>query len=187
MALIALFFATGAVSYIYYRLKEDHSPDSLLEVIFLALPFSLYHAWIFVLLFINVFVAFSPEREDGPSTFQVILAVAGLAFVASTVVGYIEYKKGDVGKFSPQTRNHVIHVICLSIAMTLTNNHPRPTIIAGALVLAWYLFGVFAQQQNDVIHWSAFGFGIIAAIYTLKPFVLRVTGRHTPETAPLLG
>lgn len=98
MALIALFFATGAVSYIYYRLKEDHSPDSLLEVIFLALPFSLYHAWIFVLLFINVFVAFSPEREDGPSTFQVILAVAGLAFVASTVVGYIEYKKGDVGK-----------------------------------------------------------------------------------------
>ncbi|KAG0074391.1 hypothetical protein BGZ92_003407, partial [Podila epicladia] len=142
LALIALFFATGAVSYIYYRLKEDHSPDSLLEVIFLALPF------------INVFVAFSPERENGPSTFQVILAVAGLAFVASTVVGYIEYKKGDV---------------------------------AGALVLAWYLFGVFAQQQNDVIHWSALGFGIIAAIYTLKPFVLRVTGRHTPETAPLLG
>ncbi|KAF9382580.1 hypothetical protein CPB97_007058 [Podila verticillata] len=154
LAMIALFFATGAVSYIYYRLKEDHSPDSLLEVIFLALPFSLYHAWIFVLLFVNVFVAFSPEREDGPSTFQVILAVAGLAFVASTVVGYIEYKKGDV---------------------------------AGALVLAWYLFGVFAQQQNDVIHWSSLGFGIIATLYTLKPFVLRVSGRHTPETAPLLG
>ncbi|KAF9429840.1 hypothetical protein BGZ94_009302, partial [Podila epigama] len=154
LALIALFFATGAVSFIYYRLKEDHSPDTLLETIFLALPFSLYHAWIFVLLIINVFVAFSPEREDGPSTFQVVFAVAGLAFVASTVIGYIEYKKGD---------------------------------IAGALVLSWYLFGVFAQQQNDVIHWSALGFGIVAVAYTLKPVALRLFGRHTPETAPLLG
>ncbi|KAG0225703.1 hypothetical protein BGW41_004578 [Actinomortierella wolfii] len=154
LALIALFFATGAVSYIYFRLKEQETAEGLRDVIFLHLPFSLYHAWIFVLLIINLFAVISPIREDGPSTFQTILAIAGLAFIASTVIGYIEYKQGDV---------------------------------AGALVLAWYLFGVFAHQKEPAIHWTALGLGIAVAAYTLKPFVLRLLGRQTGETAPLLG
>ena len=95
-----MIFTPGAVSFVYYRLKEYNAPENWLEVLFLHLPFSLYHAWIFVLLVINAFAVFSPVQDDGPSTWQVVLAVAGLAFVASTVVGYIEYKKGDVGKFS---------------------------------------------------------------------------------------
>jgi len=154
LALIALFFATGAVSFIYYRLKDQDNAETLLEVIFLHLPFSLYHAWIFVLLIINLFAIISPIRGDGPSTFQVILSIAGLAFIASTVIGYIEYKQGDV---------------------------------AGALVLAWYLFGVFDQQEQDAIHWTALGLGIAVAAYTLKPFVFRLVGRQTAETTPLLG
>ncbi|KAF9393551.1 hypothetical protein CPC16_001738 [Podila verticillata] len=141
-ALIPLFFATGAVSFIYYRLKEDHTADTLLDVVFLHLPFSLYHGWVFVLMIINVFAVLSPVRDNGPSTFQVILAVAGLCFVSSTVIGYIEYKQGDV---------------------------------AGALVLAWFLFGVFDQQRESAaIHWTALGLGIGVAAYTLKPFVFRL-------------
>ncbi|KAG0307922.1 hypothetical protein BGZ97_000233 [Linnemannia gamsii] len=154
LALLALFFATGAVSFIYYRLKDQDNAETLLDVIFLHLPFSLYHAWIFVLLIINLFAIISPVREGGPSTFQVVLSIAGLAFIASTVIGYIEYKQGDV---------------------------------AGALVLAWYLFGVFDQQEQDAIHWTALGLGIAVAAYTLKPFVFRLVGRQTGETAPLLG
>ncbi|KAF9360204.1 hypothetical protein BGX26_010204 [Mortierella sp. AD094] len=154
LAFVTLIFATGAVSYIYYRLKELHESESIVETILLHLPFSLYHAWIFVLLIINIFAVFSPVRNDGPSTFQVILAVAGLAFVGSTVIGYIEYKKGDV---------------------------------AGALVLAWYLAGVHYQQEESVIHWTSLGLSIAVAIYTLKPFVARLVGRHSGETAPLLG
>jgi len=154
-ALIALFFATGAVSFIYYRLKEDHTADTLLDVIFLHLPFSLYHGWIFVLMVINVFAVLSPVHDNGPSTFQMILAVAGLCFVSSSVIGYIEYKQGDV---------------------------------AGALVLAWYLFGVFDQQRESAaIHWTALGLGIGVTAYTLKPFVFRLVGRPTSESTPLLG
>ncbi|KAF9434103.1 hypothetical protein BGZ76_008549 [Entomortierella beljakovae] len=153
-ASVTLIFATGAVSYIYYNIKELPGDDTWPEILLLHLPFSLYHAWIFVLFVINVFAVFSPVDEDGPSTFQVILSVAGLAFVASTVIGYVEYKKGDV---------------------------------AGALVLAWYLAGVYQHQQQDVIHWSALGLSIAVVIYTLKPFVLRLFGRRTGETAPLLG
>ena len=59
--------------------------------------------------------------------------------------------------------------------------------IAGALVLAWYLFGVFDQQEQDAIHWTALGLGIAVAAYTLKPFVFRLVGRQTGEAAPLLG
>ncbi|KAI8602733.1 hypothetical protein EDD21DRAFT_371022 [Dissophora ornata] len=153
-AFITLIFTTGAVSYVYYRLKEYNAPETWSEILFLHLPFSLYHAWIFVLLVINAFAVFSPIQDDGPSTWQVILAVAGLAFVASTVIGYIEYKKGDV---------------------------------AGALVLAWFLFGVYAQQEETVIHWSSLGLGVAVAIYTLKPTVAGLFGRRTDESAPLLG
>jgi hypothetical protein len=92
-----LIFTTGAVSYIYYKLRQDLSADNWFDTLFLDLPFSLYHSWIVVLLVINAFAVFSPIKDDGPSTFQTILAIAGLGFVASTVVGYIEYKKGDVG------------------------------------------------------------------------------------------
>ncbi|KAG0306304.1 hypothetical protein BGZ99_001802 [Dissophora globulifera] len=155
LALFALFLATGAVSFIYYRLKEQDSAETILDVIFLHLPFSLYHAWIFVLLIINLFAVLSPAHEGGPSTFHTVLSIAGLGFVASTVIGYIEYKQGDV---------------------------------AGALVLAWYMFGVFAEQKDvPAIHWTALGLGIAVAAYTLKPFVLRLFGRSSGETAPLLG
>ncbi|KAG9069928.1 hypothetical protein KI688_009253 [Linnemannia hyalina] len=159
LAFVTLIFTTGAVSYIYARLREDRSDDSWLDTLFLDLPFSLYHSWIVVLLVINAFAVFSPINDDpegpqGPSTFQTILAIAGLGFVASTVVGYIEYKKGDV---------------------------------AGALVLAWYLFGVFAHQDEPAIHWTALGLGITVVIYTLKPVVLGLVGRQSGESAPLLG
>ncbi|KAI1316835.1 hypothetical protein EDD11_009413 [Mortierella claussenii] len=154
LAFLVLIFTTGAVSYVYYRLKELHSSESWAETIFLHLPFSLYHAWIFVLLVVNVFAVFSPVKNDGPSTFHIVLAVAGLVFVASTVFGYIEYKKGDV---------------------------------AGALVLAWYLFGVYVQQEESVIHWTALGLAIGVAVYTLKPFVAAALGHRSGETAPLLG
>ncbi|KAF9082111.1 hypothetical protein BGX29_004085, partial [Mortierella sp. GBA35] len=98
LAFVTLIFTVGAVSYIYSNLRADHSADNWFDTLFLDLPFSLYHSWIFVLLIINAFAVFSPIKEDGegPSIFQTILAIAGLAFVASTVVGYIEYKKGDV-------------------------------------------------------------------------------------------
>ncbi|KAF9542066.1 hypothetical protein EC957_002359 [Mortierella hygrophila] len=159
LAFVTLIFTTGAVSYIYATLREDRSDDSWFDTLFLDLPFSLYHSWIVVLMVINAFAVFSPINDDpegpqGPSTFQTILAIVGLGFVASTVVGYIEYKKGDV---------------------------------AGALVLAWYLFGVFAHQDEPAIHWTALGLGITVFVYTLKPVVLRLVGRQSGESAPLLG
>jgi len=60
--------------------------------------------------------------------------------------------------------------------------------LAGSLVLAWYLFGVFAQQETPAIHWSALGLGVVVVLYTLKPFVARLVGRRSSgESAPLLG
>ncbi|KAG0244385.1 hypothetical protein B0O80DRAFT_448966 [Mortierella sp. GBAus27b] len=156
-SLFPMFLATGAVSHIYYSLKQASDPDSddsLLCKIFLHLPFSLYHAWIFVLMILNLVTALAPVTADGPSFWVIVGSIAGLAFIASTVIGYIEYKQGDV---------------------------------AGALVLAWYLFGVFEQQQEAAIHWTALGLAIVVAIYTLKPLVFRLIGRQSAETAPLLG
>ncbi|KAK3807594.1 MAG: hypothetical protein J3Q66DRAFT_444709 [Benniella sp.] len=155
-SMLPLFLATGAVSHIYYGLKQLDSAenDSLLSVIFLHLPFSLYHAWIFVLMIVNIVTVAAPIREEGPSFWAIVVVIVGLVFIASTVIGYIEYKQGDV---------------------------------AGAFVLAWFLFGVYEHQTEPAIHWTALGLGIVVAVYTLKPFVFRLIGRQSAETAPLLG
>lgn len=154
-AWITLFFVSGAISFVYYRIKENFLDlGTVWDNVFVHLPFSLYHAWVFVLLILNTFATFSPVKEDGPSTLQVVFAILGLIFMASTVVGYIEYKTGDV---------------------------------AGALVLAWSLIGIYEGQDDGAIRYTALVLGALVAIYTLKPFVKRFLGYRAPESAPLLG
>ncbi|KAF9933380.1 hypothetical protein BGZ65_004150 [Modicella reniformis] len=152
-ALIAMFFVVGGVSNVYYGLKKTHAADTLCETLFLHLPFSLYHAWSFVLFLVNAFAVVSPVKENGPTTFQSVLAVLGLALIVGIVIGYIEYGK------------------------------------VGSLAMGWYLFGVFAKQQNPIIHWTSLGFGVFVVLYTLKPFIAKAIGRGQTggESAPLLG
>lgn len=66
--------------------------------------------------------------------------------------------------------------------------------IGGAAVITWVLFAIFAHQQKSAfIHWSALGFAILSAFFTLKSFVLTWrSGRsgsllHDEERAPLIS
>jgi hypothetical protein len=59
--------------------------------------------------------------------------------------------------------------------------------IVGALVIAWGLFAVFANQTNPWIHWIAFAEGLFAIVYSARPFISNILGRRAPEQAPLLG
>ncbi|KAL1918154.1 uncharacterized protein VTP21DRAFT_3420 [Calcarisporiella thermophila] len=59
--------------------------------------------------------------------------------------------------------------------------------VAGALVIAWGLYAVFARQTNPVIHWASLAAAIISTLYPAKPYVLKLLGRRTEEQAPLLG
>ena len=123
---------------------------------FIHAPFSLYHAWIFVIAVISTFVAFTPEvSDDGPSVLVTIAVIIGLLVLQSTAVSYVELGKGDV---------------------------------AGALVIAWALYGIFMEQDSPAISWTAFALSILTLLYSVKPFVAKhVFGRSGEERAPLLG
>jgi len=97
---ITILVTSAQVSLIYKVLKQYHSEGScsVNEQIWVHAPFSLYHAWIFVIAVISTFAAFAPDKveDEKPSVLVKILVVIGLLVLESTAIGYIEGFKGDV-------------------------------------------------------------------------------------------
>ncbi|CAI2172168.1 10552_t:CDS:2 [Funneliformis geosporum] len=97
LAWITILFTSSQVSYVYYTIKYNYPGGSFKEKIFIHAPFSLYHAWIFVITVISTFAAFLPDKdEDDASILVKTLVVFGLFVLSSTSVGYIEGAKGDI-------------------------------------------------------------------------------------------
>ncbi|KAL1921223.1 uncharacterized protein VTP21DRAFT_10939 [Calcarisporiella thermophila] len=60
--------------------------------------------------------------------------------------------------------------------------------VAGALVISWGLFAIFAKQHHPVIHWVAFACALFAFLYPSKPYLLDLMLRHrSEERAPLIA
>ncbi|KAI9256212.1 hypothetical protein BY458DRAFT_492643 [Sporodiniella umbellata] len=99
--IIGFFFvlATAAsVTCVFYKLTKEYPTTSWLDKLFIHAPFSLWHGWIVFCAVINLFQATTHLRPEGPSVFVRIFVILGLIFLASTAIGYVEYKKhkGDV-------------------------------------------------------------------------------------------
>lgn len=156
LAWFAILITASQVSYVYYNIRYKYPAIGFLDNAFIHAPFSLYHAWIFVIAVISTFVAFTPEvSDDGPSILVKIVVVIGLLVLESTAVSYVELGKGD---------------------------------LAGALVIAWALYGVYVEQQDAVIYWTALVLSILTVLYSFKPVVSKyILGRSGEERAPLLG
>ncbi|KAG9302060.1 hypothetical protein G9A89_021104 [Geosiphon pyriformis] len=58
---------------------------------------------------------------------------------------------------------------------------------AGALVIAWTLFAIFAEQKSKFIHWSALVFAVLTLFHSVKPLVKKYFFNSHAENAPLLG
>jgi hypothetical protein len=50
--------SNGKVQHVYYIVKKFHLPSSLLDELFVHLPFSLYHGWTTILVILTAFEAF---------------------------------------------------------------------------------------------------------------------------------
>jgi len=158
---IVILFVASQVSYVYFTVRNKYPAQGFNDTLWIHGPFSLYHAWVLVIVVINTFAAFtqSAEEEDGevpdPTLLTQILVALGLLFLQSTAIGYIDhYGKGD---------------------------------LAGSLVIAWTLFGISCNQQDLFIHWTALVLGVITTIYSVKPLVKRYLLGRNDESAPLLG
>jgi hypothetical protein len=97
----------------------------------------------------------------------------------------------SVQKHGPDTFHIIISLIGIlflgSTAIGYVEFKKQKGDILGAIVLAWGLYGIAANQHNPWIHWFAFAEGLIATLYCARPFVARLLGRSTSESAPLLG
>ncbi|CAG8689866.1 383_t:CDS:1, partial [Acaulospora colombiana] len=142
-AWIFILFTSAQISYVYYTIKYKYPSQNLNDTIWIHAPFSLYHAWILVLIVISTFVTFLPDKkspDEEPNLLTRTLAVLALFFLETISITYIEKLKGDV---------------------------------TGAIVITWSLYGIAAEQLDPWIRWTAFVFAIISNIYILVPFVKR--------------
>jgi len=157
--ILATFMMAGvtlSISYVYYALDE-YKPRNAAETAFIHAPFSLWHAWSVVTLLLNIFAVFTRMHDPlHPGVLRATFAIATMAFLASTAVAYTEV----AGK--------------------------RKGDVAGAMVIAWVFFGIYANQPAAPIHWTALGLGILVTVYALKPFVMNKIYGTREESAPLL-
>lgn len=84
---VAVILLTLVVSHCYYSLQTTPS-KSLATSVFVHLPFSLWHAFSTVLLFVSGFVAFGRSTGHKAGIFTDVFVCIALALLSSTSVGY---------------------------------------------------------------------------------------------------
>ncbi|KAF0536883.1 putative membrane permease [Gigaspora margarita] len=120
-AAIVVLFISGQISYVYYSLlKTQFAAHNWADRLFIHAPFTLYHAWIAVVLTLSIFAVITPEKTDeNPILLVKIVVVIALFILKGLSVAYIEGGNSD---------------------------------IAGSVVIAWTLIGIFVEQQDPIIH-----------------------------------
>ncbi|CAB4445923.1 unnamed protein product [Rhizophagus irregularis] len=151
------FLLGGFVSMIYAVIKRRDG-NNINEIIWIRAPFSLYHAWIVVIAFISTFAAFANDKKDDDSHPSLVVKI----FV-------------------------VIALLILAKLATVGYLYKGKGDIAGSIVIAWYLYGVAVEQNDQVIHWTALVLAIISSIVILGSVIQKIRNRHSEESTPLIG
>ncbi|MBW0511855.1 hypothetical protein O181_051570 [Austropuccinia psidii MF-1] len=132
------------------------------ELVLVHLPFSLLHAYLTFLLVLSAFTAFGVDKTDHP---------AGVITQVLVIIALLGLAATGVGYI-----------------YTIHNDGD----IAGAVVIALELAGVFARQQKpDSIHWVALGSFLITVIAILQALYSTFRGGRIrlqdSEQAPLIA
>jgi len=167
VAFICVFFVSSAVSHIYLTINKHRWSVGLAGELFVHLPFSLYHGWTVVLVWLTAFEAFGVNAATHTPKFWTKLFVfLALFFLEGTSAAYaFSSPEGDIAG---------------SLAITWA---------------LWGIWD--HQRSSEFIHISALVFAILSAIWVLKAIVgLFKSGRGVtailhdstdPERAPLVG
>jgi len=150
LAFIAIFLTASSVSFVFYNLELNHPALNWWDRIFIHAPFSIWHGFIVVISTENFFSIFTSVQDDGPDTLHIVLAEIALLFLASTAIGYVEFKnkKGDIvgalaiayGLFAifAQQQNTIIHWSALGFGILTVLYPSRP-----------YVFKLLGRNQHD--------------------------------------
>ncbi|KAF8170250.1 hypothetical protein K438DRAFT_217388 [Mycena galopus ATCC 62051] len=138
VAFVLSLFVSSAVTHIYYVVKKYHLAESLVDELFVHLPFSLYHGWTTVLVVVTAFQAFGVNAAThGAGIWTKVFVFLALFFLEGTAATY---------SFS-----------------TAEGDLPASIAIAWSL---FAIFA--QQTGSGFVHWSALAFSILALVWVFK-------------------
>jgi hypothetical protein len=163
IAFVMALFVSSTVTHIYYIVKKHHSPQSLVDELFIHLPFSLYHGWTTVLVVLTAFEAFGVDaHQHGAGVWTKVFVFLALFFLEGTAATYaFSSPEGDL---------------------------PASVAIAWSM---WAIYA--HQTGSGFVHWTALAFSILTLIWVVKGIfglVVKSRGRialSDEERAPLVG
>ncbi|PVF94326.1 hypothetical protein CPB86DRAFT_765992 [Serendipita vermifera] len=89
IAFILALFVSSTVSHIYYIVKKHHRTGRLGDEVFVHLPFSLYHGWTTVLIFLTGFEAFGRDaHKHHAGVWTKIFVFLALFILEATAAAY---------------------------------------------------------------------------------------------------
>jgi len=81
-------FVSSAVTHIYYVVKKHHTAQSISDELFVHLPFSLYHGWTTVLVFITAFAGFGITHDERAGVWTKVFVFLSLFSLEGTAATY---------------------------------------------------------------------------------------------------
>lgn len=163
-AFIVSLFVSAIVTHIYYIVKKNHSSESVGDELFIHLPFSMWHGWTTVIVFLTAFDAFGVDAsKHHAGIWTKVFVFLALLFLEGTATTYaFSSTEGDL---------------------------PGAFVISWTL---WAIYD--HQRSSAFIHWSALAFAILSLIWVLKGTYgayRKSSTRHIAlsdeERGPLLG
>jgi biotin transporter BioY len=98
VAFIFSLLVFSSVSHVYWTLRRNYQPKNNWDILFVHLPFSLWHAYALLAVLLSAFAAFSSRSPpDHPDLVEKIMVVAAEIFLTMTSIGYaFESTQGDL-------------------------------------------------------------------------------------------
>ncbi|KAK0548232.1 hypothetical protein OC846_004375 [Tilletia horrida] len=195
LAFVTILLVAGLVSHIYRDLRIKHENKNLFDVLFVSLPFSLFHGFVVVLVFVSAFSAFGRERD----------VHAAIEAVVETVVAVAGHAKHPADPINSPVHKHHGPGIATNVLVFLSLLFLEATSAgyvfsgkgdaAGAAVITFSLLAIFQEQNRPdsrFIHWSALVFFIISLIALVRALIATFQNRGRialtdEERAPLVA
>ncbi|KAE8232971.1 hypothetical protein A4X09_0g4429 [Tilletia walkeri] len=194
LAFVTILLVAGLVSHIYRDLRVRHENKNIFDVLFVSLPFSLFHGFVVVLVFVSAFSAFGRTKDVHVAS-ALIEAVVGIATRG--------HNHHDSPVLTPEPHQHHGPGIATNVLVFLSLLFLEATSAgyvfsgkgdaAGAAVITFSLLAIFDYQRDTkFIHWSALAFFIISLIALIRALIATYQNRgrialSDEERAPLVA
>ncbi|CAD6889559.1 unnamed protein product [Tilletia controversa] len=193
LAFVTILLVAGLVSHIYRDLRVKHENKNVFDVLFVSLPFSLFHGFVVVLVFVSAFSAFGREK-DAHIAGAVIEAVVGMATGHKHPSSPIEVPDHGHQHYGPGIATNVLVFLSLLFLEATSAGYvfSGKGDAAGAAVITFSLLAIFQYQHTKFIHWSALVFFIISLIALVRALIATFQNRgrialSDEERAPLVA